>query len=379
METIFKDHLKLNDEEIKDIFENAFIVLDTNILINFYRYSTATRDSFIQILSSLKTRLYLPYQIGKEFFSNRLDEINAQKEIYTSAISNIKKMKSDFENKNRNPFLLPEKIKYLDEIINELESNSKSFDEIKREDKILDEILKLYNGCIGEELTDEELQNVFSVGRKRYERKIPPGYKDDNKPEEHRKYGDYIIWMDLIKKSKELGKPCLFITDDKKEDWWLLDKSSNIIMPRPELRKEFFKETNNLFYCYLPFNFLDKIKEYLQFDIDEELIEEVKINSKDNTDNFTVNEHPSLDDIIGYQHSLNKKIYLIEEIVDGAIYEFVKELEILGYECYIDKMDVNKFYVACILPNIFDIERKFDIHLMELLKHHSVVLLRRLN
>ncbi|WP_204277464.1 PIN-like domain-containing protein, partial [Escherichia coli] len=62
-------------------------------------------------------------------------------------------------------------------------------------------------------------------GEDRYAKKIPPGYKDAKKDAgEFDKYGDLIIWKDMIGKAKADKRPILFISDDAKEDWWWIHK-----------------------------------------------------------------------------------------------------------------------------------------------------------
>ena len=39
---MFKGYLDYSDEEYKNIWENSIIVVDSNILLNFYRYSEKT-------------------------------------------------------------------------------------------------------------------------------------------------------------------------------------------------------------------------------------------------------------------------------------------------------------------------------------------------
>lgn len=68
---MFKGYLDYSDEEYKNIWENSIIVVDSNILLNFYRYSEKTRNNIFEILEKLKDRLWIPYQVGKEFFDNK--------------------------------------------------------------------------------------------------------------------------------------------------------------------------------------------------------------------------------------------------------------------------------------------------------------------
>lgn len=84
--------------------------------------------------------------------------------------------------------------------------------------------------------------------------KIPPGFKDNSK--NINKYGDLIIWKELIKKAKFENKSFILIIDDLKEDWWLRLQGKTI-SPRQELSQELYNDTQQLFYLYTPDRFLE--------------------------------------------------------------------------------------------------------------------------
>src|SRR5207245_1339836 len=100
---------------------------------------------------------------------------------------------------------------------------------------------------IGEACTKEELDKIHREGQQRYAAKIPPGYSDASKPEPDR-YGDLVLWKQLIKHTKCVAKPLIFVTDDRKDDWWL-ERDGKKVGPRPELIQEMWLETNQ--HCYL--------------------------------------------------------------------------------------------------------------------------------
>ncbi|PWN60449.1 PIN domain-containing protein [Chryseobacterium viscerum] len=340
----FSHYLPLKDEEFSSVFQEAYFVLDTNVLINFYRYSENTTNQFFEILEKLKDRIYLPYQIGNEFYTNRLNEISAQKNSYKEMIDKITNIKQEFENKNRNPFLSNENLSLFDTIIQELKKKEEDYNGLKKEDKILYRINSIFQNT-GDEFYNYE--KIFSLGKSRYRDKIPPGYKDDDKPIEVQKYGDYIIWTDILEKSKTENKPCIFITDDNKEDWWLQDKNKNIIAPRPELRKEFLKETGQVYYSYQPFNFLDIIQKYVNIELEESVFEEVKSNSLEKKSKVFV--------------FIDTKYVLARN--DSDFMEFVHKMSEIGYSLNIDLMESNGegyvYKVVAELPEIYDIERRY--------------------
>ena len=63
---LFKGYTNYSKDEYERIWKSAIIVVDTNILLNFYRYSEDTKREMIKILTNLKERLWIPYQIAKE-------------------------------------------------------------------------------------------------------------------------------------------------------------------------------------------------------------------------------------------------------------------------------------------------------------------------
>ena len=60
-----------------------------------------------------------------------------------------------------------------------------------------------------------------------------------------RKLGDFIVWKQMITFAKDTElKALVFVTNDKKEDWWLKAPSGSETAksPRPELIEEISRE-----------------------------------------------------------------------------------------------------------------------------------------
>lgn len=109
---------------------------------------------------------------------------------------------------------------------------------------------------------------------RRYQNKIPPGYKDARKGGDQQ-YGDLILWLQVIDQAKESGKPIVFVTDDRKDDWWLNFKGKTI-GPLPELIDEIRQEANVLFHMYTPDLFMSWAGDNLQQSVSQEAIGEVQ-------------------------------------------------------------------------------------------------------
>jgi PIN like domain len=47
-------------------------VIDTNVLLNLYRYNESTRDDPLEVLQKVGDRLWVPHQVMKEFWRTRV-------------------------------------------------------------------------------------------------------------------------------------------------------------------------------------------------------------------------------------------------------------------------------------------------------------------
>ena len=96
----------------------------------------------------------------------------------------------------------------------------------------------------------EQFATIKKEGDDRYSKKIPPGYKDAKKDSgDLDKFGDLIIWKEMMAKAKADKRPVIFISDDVKEDWWWIHKGRKL-GPRPELVEEFKNESGQGFHIY---------------------------------------------------------------------------------------------------------------------------------
>jgi hypothetical protein len=78
------------------------------------------------------------------------------------------------------------------------------------------------------------------------------------------------------------GEDVVFITGEKKEDWWEVDREYNIVRPRHELLKEFRSETGQSFWMLTTEQMLDNAYERTGIDVKEKSVEQTKtISSRD--------------------------------------------------------------------------------------------------
>ena len=258
MKKLFKGYYKLTDNEIQNIWDNGFISLDTNVLFNIYRYSDDTRKELIRVIKKYSSQLWLTNHSAFEFHKNRISVISDQIVIYEETIKTFNKLENDIIKNLKTPHLSKTVLKQfantIKASIKDLEKKKEFYKKLLLNDTILKTISSTFNNKVGDPFTIEEISKIEKDGEERYKRKIPPGYKDNDKSEN--KFGDLIIWKELIRKAISENKPFILIIDDVKEDWWLRSQGQTI-SPRQELAQELYKEAQQAFHLYTPDRFLE--------------------------------------------------------------------------------------------------------------------------
>jgi PIN like domain len=107
-------------------------------------------------------------------------------------------------------------VKKIKEIIDQ---GASEHPDLMTSDHIRETITELFNGKVGKKFDEKKLANIYQEGAKRYEQKVPPGYKDAEKGGT-RQFGDLVVWMEILEHAKDKKHPVIFITSDTKEDWW---------------------------------------------------------------------------------------------------------------------------------------------------------------
>jgi RNase P/RNase MRP subunit POP5 len=60
------------DQEIDEALRAALVIIDANVLLNLYRYNESTRDDLLGVLREVGDRLWVPHQVMREFWRNRV-------------------------------------------------------------------------------------------------------------------------------------------------------------------------------------------------------------------------------------------------------------------------------------------------------------------
>jgi hypothetical protein len=278
---MFPGQFRPTTEALHTLWGECLFVVDANVLLNLYRYSTETRKELERALTSVKDRVFAPHQAAKEFLKNRLVVTAGQAQEYTKAITTINDLAAVISNKKKHPFLpdaeLPRFIEHAKKLVEHLEAQQATLLDRLTNDEILEFVQTMFDGKTGKPFDETSLAALAAEGDIRYQNEVPPGYKDGKKDasgDPYRKYGDLIVWKQLIAEVKACGKPVVFVTDDKKEDWWL-EQSGRTIGPRTELREEFIAEVQKDFWMYTVDKFIEEAARTSNTTVSEKALAEI--------------------------------------------------------------------------------------------------------
>lgn len=302
MRKTFYEYYGLSEEEFDKLWKEGLVVFDTNVLLSLYRLRIEDRQDILEAMKEIRDRIWIPYRVGYEYHQRRLEEAYKPIEKIKQLLGQFEAFKKSIEEDlTCNPYIA--NYKQIERTLNTLHSRvEKSTKEwldtcpdFLHDDKVLLELTSLFDGKVGDPYNDDKLTEIYKLGEERYEQCIPPGYKDSGKNSgiDHR-FGDLIIWFQIIDKAKQSDKDIIFVTEDKKEDWWWISHG-NKIGPRKELTAEFRRETgNHLLGFYSTKRFLLIAKERQVASVKKGTIDRIKQSDMISLDDMTDGIQPGL-------------------------------------------------------------------------------------
>ena len=254
MKSSFAGYYRPTDKEFDELWKNCIFIFDTSVLLDLYRSTAKTRDVLLSILEKIKDRIWLPYQAGWEYQEDRLDVIAKERGLYSELRETLSGLVKSVQQKMHNHAVeSAEKIKEeleasIKRIIEIIDQGANEHPDLIAKDHIREKITELFDGKVGKKLDEKRLGSIYQEGPKRYEQKIPPGYKDAEKGGT-RQFGDLVIWNEILEQARAGKRPLIFVTSDTKEDWWW-KQGQYTVGPRPELVQEVSSFANVRFYMY---------------------------------------------------------------------------------------------------------------------------------
>ncbi len=338
MKNLFSSHFTDDDQRREKLWENCIFVFDTNVLTSVYKRSDDARDALYKVISSLGDRIWIPYQVVHELLDNRATIVHAQAGLYGTAIENLNAVLANFESATKHPFLpKPLHAEFLEvsqKVIAELQAKREFHDARLTSDEIKIAFSEMLDGKIGQRYTEEQLKSIIKEGELRYANKVPPGFEDVNKhkgstifSEVCKRYGDLIIWKQIIEKAKALDKPVILVTGEQKDDWWARH-GGKTIGPLPGLIEEFTDAVGQDFFLYSHHHFLELANTYLEQNTSSEVIDEVRDAALDDSEDWMLRTDEGLNNHVW--SSADPSFLQIKEYLEGRAdsdpltFEFLK-------------------------------------------------------
>lgn len=265
------------ESEIIAALKCGLVAIDTNVLLNLYKYDEKGTSDWFRALKWIGDRLYIPSQCMTEFWRNRAglalipeDTLGAEKAIqdgygklrsaYEGWVNarNSKLSKTQTDNLKRIEMNVQEIQKDLTEF---RDAHQRRFDVDPLKDEVVRGMAALApakgkGARVGDRLSVERLKDLEVQGAERFAKSVPPGYMDDEKNPNAKsgksgssKFGDWILWREVLDEARRFkGESdreityAVLVTGDFKEDWWRRypsdDDSKKSRIPRPELVEE---------------------------------------------------------------------------------------------------------------------------------------------
>ncbi|TGN96000.1 PIN domain-containing protein [Burkholderia sp. USMB20] len=299
----FPGYYQPTKDNLESIWRDATFIVDTNVLLNLYKFPQQARDDLFTVLEKLAGRLWIPFHVALEYQRNRVGVILEENEKFDSTVKQLEKAEAELDQAvarlelgkrglgiDPSPLTtaLKDAISKIRESVDKARKNQLS---INHDDAVRNRLEKILGSNIGAPPESQaELDKSLDDAAARYEKRIPPGFLDHGKsknPNEAKyihdgieytaEYGDLIIWRQIIQHANNQDiKNLVFVTGDRKEDWWAR-KLGQTLGPLPELTQEICRLSSvKMFWMYTVDQFLEMASKALHTPIDKSSIKEVK-------------------------------------------------------------------------------------------------------
>lgn len=265
----FRGYYRPTAEEEDLMWASAHIVMDTNVVLDLYKYHARTTDLYLRSLASFEDQLWLPYQVALEFHKNRPKVRGETTKGHKERIKELEVIRNKIKqntpkSKLASSTVEEELIAKTEEVLEALRGELKQLSDevhVNSPDKLLDRITELFDGRVGDAPTAEELSELKNVAKRRFDDSVPPGYEDRKTKAPGDEYGDFFLWQQTMDYAKTQGKNIIIATEDNKADWWLKINGDEIVGPRPELVQEFRSETGQEILFYSGRKFFEQLSD----------------------------------------------------------------------------------------------------------------------
>ncbi|WP_163508975.1 PIN-like domain-containing protein [Fodinicola acaciae] len=272
------------DADFRKVLINGIVVVDTNVLLNLYRYNLQARDDYLAVLMKLKPNLWIPAQVVQEFWKNReailmdprktSETVRLLGEQRGKALVQIRQWaklvslsRAGLADLTR---VLDDAFEAVTASVEEHEKNEfEVFVKDTNQDTILARLARILHHQVGPEFDEDELARLTMEGTRRIEAEIPPGFADVRKKGVDGALGDFFVWEQILRQAESRRLDILFVTADSKPDWWRTSRGE-LRGPRRELVRELRDRAGTMLYMLTPDRLLEHAKAALKVAVSDE-------------------------------------------------------------------------------------------------------------
>jgi hypothetical protein len=280
------------ESELEAALQSALVAVDANVLLNLYRYNDATRDDLLGVLQRFGNRLWVPNQVMREFWRNRLGVLASQSAGTNQALAALSKQQNASSDAIKQwaktvaieasyqDNLNQRVVNFYNSLQEEIRTHAPGAHKVASDrgfDPVLRQLEELVQGKVGSKPTDAEWQAAVKEGNERASRGVPPGFRDADKATSELPEGaagDYLVWLQMTEEAARRNLDALLVTGDEKEDWWWRYRSE-FLGPHVELVAEFKTRCGRQLYMMRPIDLLKRAS-VLQFTVHGESVEDAE-------------------------------------------------------------------------------------------------------
>jgi predicted nucleic acid-binding protein len=121
MRAEFPGHYRLPAAELKRLWKESVVVVDTSVLLDIFRVSEDTANQLLATLEALHSRLWLPYDVAREYHSNLERVIADQAKPYDEASKQLGELVAAFTASRKHPFVGADVLERFQAVAGELD------------------------------------------------------------------------------------------------------------------------------------------------------------------------------------------------------------------------------------------------------------------
>lgn len=269
----FQGYRLPTEGELDSALQSALVVVDANVLLNLYRYNESTRNDLLVVLGGLSERLWVPHQVLREFWRNRISVLAGLDAGTDQALTALRKQQRATSDAvlrwaKTTAIEVPERdalIEKVDTVHAELQqviqAHAPTAPKVigsASNEPVLRQLETLLEQKVGAAPDEAGWQADVKEGNARASRQEPPGYLDADKTDSslpEGAAGDYLVWRQTLQEAARRNIDVLLITGDEKEDWWWRHQSE-LLGPRVELVAELWNACGRRLFMMRPIDLL---------------------------------------------------------------------------------------------------------------------------